>query len=200
MMPTECVKLVKIVKATFPAMKLDEYTSDAWELILADVDLSDALTAVQQLARRERFIGVSDIRTEVAAIRKARIDALPEAVPDADPDDVAAYLAAIRSGRQRVASGLKPRPVRALISRAFHAVPRSDRAAITAKPERLPDRVLKVLGVDCPTCGVSAGDRCVIPESSTGAPRKEPHASRRHRAFPAPEPAEQLPAVEDGAA
>lgn len=57
----------------------------------------------------------------VGKIRALRLaHAGPEAVPDADPDDIPAYQAALREGRWRTASGMVSQPVRQAIETAFN--------------------------------------------------------------------------------
>jgi hypothetical protein len=81
----------------------------AWQAALDDIDLGDAQRAVigWYQSTRER-IAVSDIRAWVRAIRAARLPhigaGMEEHVPEADPDDVPAYLAALRAGRAQLAA------------------------------------------------------------------------------------------------
>lgn len=78
MTPTEAVQLVAIVRQLWPSMKIDEYTPDAWHVVLDDLDLADALKAVRHLARsRSGYIMAADIRRRVAA--EAGLLPLPEA-------------------------------------------------------------------------------------------------------------------------
>jgi len=65
-----------------------------------------------------------DILDGVRRMRRARLDREPEAIPDADPDDVAAYLAALREGRFRAAEGEKPREVTKLMRETVQGLPK----------------------------------------------------------------------------
>jgi hypothetical protein len=113
----EVVGLLGFVRAFCPAQKMDDYTPDAWLLALRDLSLDDCKAAVVEIAKREPWIAPADVRKEVRRAREDRLSRVPEiAVPDADPDDVAAYQRALREDRYRVAEGLKPRPVAALVA------------------------------------------------------------------------------------
>lgn len=105
MTPSESLMIVRMVRAICPQQKFDEYTPDAWHRLLDDLTFADCETAVIELGRRQTFISPSEIRTEVRRARNARIADTVEDVPDADPDDVKAYLAALRDGRTRTADG-----------------------------------------------------------------------------------------------
>lgn len=126
MIATEMATLVRFVKALCPAQKIDEYTPDAWMLVIGDLEFADAEAAVKKLGRGQAFIAAADIATEVGRIRAARLASYVETEPDVeDPDDAQAYIDALRAGRFKAASAAeaRPRPVKALTSRAFHRVP-----------------------------------------------------------------------------
>lgn len=129
----EIAALLRMVKALCPAQKFDEYTPDAWLLVLDDIPLPDAVAALKPLARTNRFIAPADIAEHIRAQHAQRPDvrSVDEAaqVPDADPDDPAAYIAALRSGATKPPAAIeRRRPVAALLSGAFHDVAReSDR-------------------------------------------------------------------------
>ena len=121
----EIAQVIGFVHALCPAQKMDEYTPDAWELVLEDIAFDDARAALKTLGLQLRFIAPADIAGEVRRIRTARIATYVETEPDEDPDNVQAYLEAIRAGRFKAASSAeaRPRPVKALTARAFHRVP-----------------------------------------------------------------------------
>ena len=78
MTPPEAVQLVRIVRQLWPSMKMDDFTPDAWHIVLDDIDLDDALKAVRHLSRsRSGYIAPADIRRRVAA--EAGLLPLPEA-------------------------------------------------------------------------------------------------------------------------
>lgn len=84
-----------------------------WARILGDVDLTDALNAVAEhysAAGVERLMP-GDVLTRAKRMRSDRIDAIgPGMVPDADADDTAGQLAAVKAGRWRLSSEPTSRP------------------------------------------------------------------------------------------
>jgi hypothetical protein len=183
MNPIEAVTLTRYVKAICPQQKFDEFTSDAWADVLVDIDADEARAAVVRLARRQPFISPAEIIAEIVDVRaEAASDfqgpGLPAEVPDADPDDPAAYIAALRQQRYRAADGLelKPRPMKALL------------AGITGEiPKPIPNQLSAVrrpgpLGIACPRCKAARGRPCKKPGASErypmGEPMREPHPIR----------------------
>lgn len=157
MTPDETVILARYVRALCPAQRFDEYTPDAWHDVLGGYQLADARAAAAAVAGRQPFVSPSEIITE---IRRRRGDTAgdivgpgqPAEIPDADPDDIPAYLAAVRAQRTRAATGqLKPRPMRALLASVGRDVPATDR------PARGP------LDVECPKCESPARRACRTP-------------------------------------
>jgi hypothetical protein len=108
--PDETLRIVRFVRAACPQQKLDEYTPDAWHILLADIAYTDALTATQTLAKRQPFVSPAEIIGEVKRIRADRLRAHGNAEPDADGDDARAYLAAIRAYRKAIADGYEVQP------------------------------------------------------------------------------------------
>jgi len=147
MTPDETVMLARYVRALCPQQKFDEYTPDAWHDVLGDYTLLECRSAAAEMARRQPFISPAEI---IDVIRQRRGDnardiqgpGQPAAIPDADPDDIPAYLAAIRQQRIRAADGhdLKPRDMKALLRGVGQTVPDEE------KPAQGP------LGVACPHC------------------------------------------------
>ena len=120
MTPSETAILLAMA-AAFDSRTVGETDVMAWHAVLEDLPLEDCEAAVLAWYRehRERLMP-SDVRHAVKAIRRDRIerDGGTEP-PDADPDDVVAYLAAFREGRRRAADGTeRPRPVAQLIAGA----------------------------------------------------------------------------------
>ncbi|MFI9204018.1 hypothetical protein [Streptomyces sp. NPDC053048] len=106
----ETVALTRYVRAICPGQRIDEYTPDAWHDVLAPYELADARAAVVALVDSGAvFVGVGEITTKIRQTRAHRVRHIhgpgqsPE-IPDADPDDVTAYLAALRAQRIRAAS------------------------------------------------------------------------------------------------
>jgi hypothetical protein len=153
----------------------------AWHAVLGDLDLTQARQAVaQHYASETRRVMPADIR---AAVRARRSDTaadfvgpgLPATVPDADPDDVPAYLAALREQRTRAADGqqLVARPVAALLAGVGRRVP----------AEQAPVRRPGPLGISCPQCSAPIGRPCRLPD---GKKRPLPHPARRRAAMGQP--------------
>jgi hypothetical protein len=99
--------------AAYDQRTIGETDVTAWQAALDDTDPDDARTAVINWYKRTRDrIAVSDVRTGVATIRAARlphIGAGMEAwIPDADPNDIPAYLTALRAHRAQLAAADQP--------------------------------------------------------------------------------------------
>ncbi|MFB8393701.1 zinc finger domain-containing protein [Streptomyces yangpuensis] len=183
MNPVEAVTLTRYVKAICPQQKFDEFTSDAWGDVLADVDANEARQAVIRLARRQPFISPAEIIAEIVDVRAENASdfqgpGLPAEVPDADPDDPRAYIAALRAQRFRAADGheLKPRPMKQLMAGITRQIPKQ------ANPELDGVRRPGPLGIICPRCKAARGRPCKKPGSSErfplGEPMREPHPIR----------------------
>lgn len=101
---------------------------DAWTLVLADLrhfdDARDAI--VQHYRQSPHRVTPAEVLAGVKRIRTDRLARTPDAVPDADPDQPAAYVQALRDGRVRIASGLNPRNVPALVAGTFPTPPPTD--------------------------------------------------------------------------
>ncbi|MGW6741710.1 zinc finger domain-containing protein [Streptomyces sp. NPDC055025] len=183
MTPDETVVLARYVRALCPQQKFDEYTPDAWHDVLGDWPLSAARAAAAAVAKQQPFVSPAEIIGEIRKQRDAKADSfqgpgLPAEIPDADPDDVPAYLAALREQRTRAADGqeLKRRPVAELISgvvSSFGVVPGSDTEE--APSVRRPG----ALCVECPVCHAAIGRPCRL--KLQGGARHElrkPHSAR----------------------
>lgn len=167
MTPDETVMLARYVRALCPQQKFDEYTPDAWHDVLADFALADARAAAAAVARKQPFVSPAEI---IAEIRRTRDDraadiqgpGLPAEVPDADPDDVQAYLAALRGQRTRAADGhlMRRRPVAELLAGVGREIP--DEVATVRRPGPL--------GIECPTCGAPIGRPCRMDNGRERAP------------------------------
>lgn len=162
----------------------------AWQTVLADIDYDAARGAVSaHYADETRWIMPADIRTAVRAARASTAadyqgPGLPAEIPDADPDDVPAYLAAVRAQRTRAADGqaLRPRPVAELVAGVGREVPPPAREAATERP----------MTVACPRCSARIGRPCRLPSG-----RSRPAHGARKRA--AREEARRRTASEPGA-
>lgn len=119
---TEIAKLLRFVHALCPAQKFDEFTPDAWELVLGDVPFDDARDALKTLGQKLRFIAPSDIAQEVRRVRNVRAAQYTDyadTLPDADPDRPLDYIRALREHNYRAASQLPAQPVRQAIESTF---------------------------------------------------------------------------------
>lgn len=173
MNPAEAVVLTRYVKALCPQQKIDKYTPDAWHDLLGHLPLDEARTAAATVAARQPFVSPSEIIGEIRArhdglARDFQGPGLPAEIPDADPDDVSGYLAAIRTQRTRAAHGhpTARRPVAELVAAVGRDIP----------PEVITLRRPGPLGVECPNCHAAVGRSCKGPYR--GSPRA-PHAARR---------------------
>lgn len=161
MTPDETVMLARYVRALCPQQKFDEFTPDAWHDVLEDFSLLECRSAAAEMARRQPFVSPAEI---IAVIRQRRGDnardiqgpGLPAAIPDADPDDVEAYLAAVREQRTKAALGLdlKPRPVAELLAGVGRQVPDEDDEEASARGP---------MGVECPYCRAKPLRACQSP-------------------------------------
>jgi hypothetical protein len=134
--------------ATFDYRETDETDDRAWLAVLGDLEFKDCEVAVFEHYKDsgDRMKPV-DVRRGVKRIREARArrngaapeTGLPADIPDADPDDVAAYLAAVREQRVRCGGQLTPRPVGALLAgRPFQVVPTVSAAEVRREIRALP--------------------------------------------------------------
>lgn len=102
----ETADLLRTIRAICPAQAQDEYSPEAWNLVLDDVPLPDATAAVRRIARsaspKPLWIDPRQILNEVRRIRAARRDATPTTGAPTDP---AAYCEWLKSARQQIASG-----------------------------------------------------------------------------------------------
>jgi hypothetical protein len=173
MTPDEVVVLARYVRALCPGQKFDEYTPDAWHDVLADFALADARAAAAVVARKQPFVSPAEIIEEIRRIRDERASGyqgpgLSADIPDADPDDVQAYLSALRGMRTKAADGLemKRRPVAQLLAGVGHEIPGEVAAVKRPGP----------LGIACPNCGAAIGRPCRTP----GGKERSPHSARQN--------------------
>ena len=111
MSPEETVALCRLVKAICPSQALDQYTPDAWALILRHIDYNDAKQAVIDIASRplepgkSRYIEPGHIIAQVKRIRAQRLADHGPLIPPPGLDGTTEYLAWIRQASAVVASG-----------------------------------------------------------------------------------------------
>ena len=108
---TEAIMLCRLVKAVCPSQALDQYTPDAWALILRHIDYNDAKQAVIDIASRplepgkSRYIEPGHIIAQVRRIRAQRLTDHGPLIPPPGLDGTTQYLAWIRQAVAVVASG-----------------------------------------------------------------------------------------------
>lgn len=153
-MEPEVIGDVLAVAAAFDNRTVGAADSMAWYRVIGHLNQREAEEAIiAHYSETTDRIMPAHVLARVGKLRALRIaHAGPEAVPDADPDDVPAYQAALREGRFKVASGMSSRPVRQAIAGAFQQIGHQrveskwNRSAIVApkpaiaiEPRRLPE-------------------------------------------------------------
>lgn len=109
------------VAAAFDQRTISREDAIAWADVLRSVDLEDAVAAVKQhYTNSTTRVMPADIFRGVRALRGDRVARVVESVPDADPDDPAAYITALRAGRRR-AGGTRGLPQ---LPRMFRQMPK----------------------------------------------------------------------------
>ena len=107
MIKTEAAALCRYLQACCPQQKFDQFTSDAWFDLLADMPFGLAKLAAQRVASRQPFVSPSEIIATAKAMRKAvdphitRLLDETEGAAPADPD--ADWIAWCKTRRERVA-------------------------------------------------------------------------------------------------
>ena len=107
MIKTEAAALCRYLQACCPQQKFDQFTSDAWFDLLADMPFGLAKLAAQRVASRQPFVSPSEIIATAKAMRKAvdphitRLLDETEGAATADPD--ADWIAWCKARRERVA-------------------------------------------------------------------------------------------------
>jgi hypothetical protein len=126
------ISLLFGVMAAYDRRTTGEADVRAWHDVIGDLDFTDAVQAVKAHYRESSaWVMPADVRARVKKIREERLAAVGDdaLVPDADPDDVDAWLEALRAGRMRRASPpqhatAQRRDVPALTAHTFRQVPR----------------------------------------------------------------------------
>lgn len=184
MTPAQTAELLALA-AAFDRRTLGKTDVLAWHTVLTDIDYEAAKQAVtQHYATETRWIMPADIRTAVHTTRANTAadyqgPGLPAEIPDADPDNVPAYLTALRAQRTRAADGieLKPRKMAELLAAVGREIPAE--VAQVRRPGPL--------GAECPKCSAAIGRPCRTPSGK----ERVPHPARSgESADPAAEAAE----------
>lgn len=155
--------------AAFDGRPVSEDMVEAWYGVLRPLIASQAWTAMQNhFATSDRRLmpvhivdGVKEVRTEL--MRDFQDAGQTLEIPDADPDDVGAYLAAVKAQRVRAGNGAeRKRPVQAMLE----AVERG-----LGLPS-FPVREATPMAVQCPRCKALVGRPCRTAHRSR-APHEE---------------------------
>jgi hypothetical protein len=104
----ETAKICSAIRGMVPNQRFEDDTPEFWQVPLADIPYLDAREAILRVIKRQQYIGVNDILTEVAAIRRARIQTAEDAdglVPNVDPDNPRAFIAERRAIMAAAADG-----------------------------------------------------------------------------------------------
>ena len=107
MIKTEAAALCRYLQACCPQQKFDQFTSDAWFDLLADMPFGLAKLAAQRVASRQPFVSPSEIIATAKAMRKAvdphitRLLDDTEGAAPSDPDTD--WLTWCKARRERVA-------------------------------------------------------------------------------------------------
>jgi len=114
MTPTETALLLTLI-ASYDRRTLGDEDVLAWHAALAQVAYADARTVVTDHYRTETaWIMPAHITAGVRRIRSERLTGLDALLPDADPDDVQAWLDAYRAQIADVADGRTLSSIRAI--------------------------------------------------------------------------------------
>ena len=107
MIKTEAAALCRYLQACCPQQKFDQFTSDAWFDLLADMPYGLAKLAAQRVASQQPFVSPSEIIATAKAMRKSvdphitrLLDDIEGAAPS-DPDTD--WIAWCKGRRERVA-------------------------------------------------------------------------------------------------
>lgn len=117
----EAIKLCRLVSNLCPSQKFDEFTPEAWSLVLDGINYDDAKLAIVHLGAldlepgRSRYIEPGHIIAEVKRIRARRVETHPPVEPPLDLDP-SQYIAWQRATTKRIADGevLAQRPATAI--------------------------------------------------------------------------------------
>lgn len=109
MTPEETLRICRLAKALSPAQAMDEFTPEAWAVVLAPFRVEDATEAIQQLGGEQEWIHVSHIVARIKRIRRDRILAFGPTDPPAGLDD-AGYHRWLVATQKAIADGTMTQP------------------------------------------------------------------------------------------
>lgn len=148
----DALHLLAAIRVFHQPQDTSDVTANGWSIALSQAGISSRDDAVQAAVTHyttpgmDKWITPADVVAGVRRIRRARLEHSGQIVPDVDPDDVPAWLAARRAGLKALADGtvtaLPPSPgqvdprVAAAIPGLLKRPPRP--AAITAEGGQKP--------------------------------------------------------------
>ena len=107
----EVLQLCRLVKACCPSQVLDEYTPQAWGLILGGYPYADAKDAVAAIVSapmepgKSRYVEPGHIIGGIHRIRARRLEETPMPPPPAELESAAEQIAWQRRTREQIAAG-----------------------------------------------------------------------------------------------
>lgn len=104
----EAAQLCMLAKTLSPAQAVEEYTPQAWALVMRHIRYEDAKDALAQLGGEQEWIHVSHIVKRVKRMRAKRVadfGPIPDPPADLDPDDRAAYIRWLDATTEAIADG-----------------------------------------------------------------------------------------------
>lgn len=114
MTPAETAQLLALV-AAYDRRTIGRADVQAWHVVLAEVSYDDARTVVTgHYATQTAWIMPAHIVDGVRRIRSERLAGLDALLPDADPDDIHAWLKAYRRQIADAAAGREPVTMQAI--------------------------------------------------------------------------------------
>lgn len=136
---TEAAQLCRLVKTVCPSQAFDEFSPEAWTLVLGGYDYDDAKAAVVAIAStpnegRSTYIEPGHIIAGIRRIRSKRLEATPLPTPP-DGLTVAESVEWQRRTRDQIAAGTY-RPEPAQITTADPERVRAILATATSKPSK----------------------------------------------------------------
>ena len=152
---TEVTNICRLVKALCPSQVFDQYTPDAWAIVLETHDYTDAQQAIRDIASapldpgKSRYIEPGHIIAGIRRIRSKRLEATPLPTPP-DGLTVAESVEWQRRTRDQIAAGTY-RPEPAQIATADPERVRAILATATSKPSKPSEATSGRLETDEPT-------------------------------------------------
>ncbi|MBS2548819.1 hypothetical protein KGQ19_18290 [Catenulispora sp. NL8] len=178
MTPSETVKLLRMVAAACPAMRIEEHTPEAWHMILGDQTFADCVQALRLVAREQTWIAPADLIAAIRRIRAERIERANLVYEPAGEESARDFCRRLATMRRTAADGDVP------ARSVTFALP----AGVAAPPD-IAERAhahragLKVLQVACPFCKSPVGSPCQLTAGPRGRrPHGGSHPSRKELA------------------